>query len=55
MKRGTIPSIRAMVIDTIIGTDIITMMRKALTPMTIHMTILMTIHMIMTTNIKLGS
>lgn len=59
MKRGTIPSIRAMVIDTIIGTDIITMMKKALTPMTIHMAILMTIHMIihmiMTTNIKLGS
>ena len=40
-----------MVLDTIIGMDIITMMRKALTPMTI----LMTIHMIMTTNIKLGS
>ena len=55
MRRGTTPSTRAMVIDTIIGTDIITMMRKALTPMTIHMTILMTIHMIMTTNIKLGS
>jgi hypothetical protein len=40
-----------MVIDTIIGMDIITMMRKALTPMTI----LMIIHMIMTTNIKPGS
>ena len=51
MRRGTTPSTRAMVIDTIIGTDIITMMRKALTPMTIHMII----HMIMTTNIKLGS
>ena len=55
MRRGTTPSTRAMVIDTIIGTDIITMMRKALTPMTIHMTIHMIIHMIMTTNIKLGS
>ena len=55
MKRGTIPSIRAMVIDTIIGTDIITMMKKALTPMTIHMTIHMTIRMTMTTNIKPGS
>ena len=53
MKRGTIPSIRAMVIYTIIGTDIITMMKKALTPMTIHMTIRMT--MTMTTNIKPGS
>ena len=48
MKRGTTPSTKAMVIDTIIGMDIITMMRKALTPMTIHMII----HMIMTTNIK---
>ena len=47
MKRGTTPSTRAMVIDTIIGMDIITMMRKALTPMTILM--------IMTTNIKPGS
>ena len=51
MKRGTTPSTRAMAIDTIIGMDIITMMRKALTPMTI----LMIIHMIMTTNIKPGS
>ena len=51
MKRGTTPSTKAMVIDTIIGMDIITIMRKALTPMTIHMTI----HMIMTTNIKPGS
>ena len=44
-----------MVIDTIIGMVIITMMRKALTPMTIHMTIRMTMTMTMTTNIKLGS
>ena len=51
MKRGTIPSTRAMVIDTIIGMDIITMMKKALTPMTIHMIIRMT----MTTNIKPGA
>ena len=51
MKKGTTPSIKVMVIDMIIGMDIITMMRKALTPMTI----LMIIHMIMTTNIKPGS
>ena len=48
MKRGTTPSTRAMVIDTIIGMDIIIMMRRALTPMTI----LMITRMIMTTNIK---
>jgi hypothetical protein len=44
MRRGTIPSIKAMVIDTITGMDIITMMRKVPTPMIIHI--------IMTTNIK---
>ena len=49
MRRGTTPNTRAMVIDTIIGMDIITMMKKALTPMTIHMIIPMT------TNIKPGS
>ena len=47
MKKGTTPSIKVMVIDMIIGMDIIIMMRKALTPMIIHM--------IMTTNIKTGS
>lgn len=54
MKKGTTPSIKVMVIDMIIGMDIIIMMRKALTPMTIHMTIHMTMHMIipMTTSIK---
>ena len=54
MKKGTTPSIKVMVIDMIIGMDIIIMMRKALTRMTIHMAIHMTMHMTipMTTSIK---
>lgn len=55
MRQDTTPSIKVMVIDMIIGTDIIIMMRKVLTRMTIPMTMTMTMIMIMITNINLWS
>ena len=57
MRQDTTPSIKVMVIDMIIGTDIIIMMRKVLTRMTIPipMTTTMIMIMIMITNIKLWS
>ena len=51
MRQDTTPSIKVMVIDMIIGTDIIIMMRKVLTRMTIPIPMTMT----MTTNINLWS
>ena len=59
MRQDTTPSIKVMVIDMIIGTDIIIMMRKVLTRMTIPipipMTMTMTMTMTMITNINLWS